>query len=422
MFTFIKKDILVMIRDRQELKVLLLMPFILTLILGFALSGLMGGEESSFTIDVALVMEDDPNGAIEAFEAQLDEQSIPNEMKNDILQVAHAIQPVDILEQFLNSEELSDMLHVTYKSQTEAESALNKEELAAFLTVPAGYTTDFLQNVILNQSSASELIVTTGSHSGLIGDIFEDMIDTFVRSFNFETALTKVAGDDIVNDIVTDTIGKVETVTDADPISSTTYYAIGMAVMFALFVASTMGSKSYVENYQNVFNRILLSGKSPMLYLSGKGVTTFLLVILQALILFISASLILRAFDITDPSFWLGTLIIMGLFALSIAAVTMVIIAFTMRYNNESISNIFGLGFVAILAMVGGSFTPTANLPDFVTQIGEWTPNGIALSALLQWYQGLSLEFIAPMLGRLLIISVICIVVSYLIFPKRGAR
>src|SRR5690625_1605092 len=123
MFTFIKKDILVMIRDRQELKVLLLMPFILTIILGFALSGFMGGKESSFTIDVALVVEDDPNEAIEAFEAQLNEQSIPNEMKNEILQVAHAIQPVNILEQFLNSEELSDMLHVTHKSKTDAESA-----------------------------------------------------------------------------------------------------------------------------------------------------------------------------------------------------------------------------------------------------------------------------------------------------------
>ena len=60
MLHFLKKDLLLMLRDRSELMLLLLMPLLLIAILGFALGGLLGGGAGNpIHLQAALVLEDD---------------------------------------------------------------------------------------------------------------------------------------------------------------------------------------------------------------------------------------------------------------------------------------------------------------------------------------------------------------------------
>ena len=53
------------------------------------------------------------------------------------------------------------------------------------------------------------------------------------------------------------------------PISSFQYYTIGMAVMFVLFVGSTIAGQANLEQKQMVFDRIRLSNRPPLMYLGS---------------------------------------------------------------------------------------------------------------------------------------------------------
>ena len=62
MIPFIKKQLLLMIRNPQILLILLGMPLLLITILGFALGDLMNGEEEPIEAKVGFVVEGDRHG------------------------------------------------------------------------------------------------------------------------------------------------------------------------------------------------------------------------------------------------------------------------------------------------------------------------------------------------------------------------
>ncbi|MGM8215476.1 ABC transporter permease [Bacillaceae bacterium W0354] len=422
MFTFMKKDFLIMIRDRQELKILLVMPIVLTMILGFALKGVMSGETDSFHMNVAVVIEDNDQLGIQAFLEELESQPIPEVVQEELTEVVNTVQPIEIIKDFLNHEDVKSMIEAEYMDIEGALEALKNEEIVAILTLPEDFTYSFYQHMIFDEQSSSVVEITTGKHSSMLSSIFEETIDSFIHNINFETVVNKIAGENAVSASLVGFEGEVVTVTNEKPISSTKYYTIAMFVMYALFVASTITSKSFVESYYKVFNRILLSGKSAFLYLFGKGLTTVILVILQALILFVFSSIIFQSFNLFDPTFWVGFFFSVVVFAFCVGSIAMVLVALTLRKGNNTIANFFSAGLISILALLGGSFVPAAMLPDIVGKLGEWTPNGISLNLFLQWSQGLGMEYALPLVGKLLVLTLIFVIASYIIFPKREVK
>lgn len=421
MYAFLKKDILILIRDRTELLVLLAMPFILIAILGFALSGLLSGNSEVLSMEVAIVQEDDEQQGLDRFAEELGNSGMPADAQNGIMASAEESSPSSLLQGILKDESLSSLVTAREMDAAAAKRALEEEEVVAILTIPEDFTFDALQKMILSAGGGSELQLLISDHAATQSEVFHDILEEFVWSLNFESAIARAAnGQEAVPQETQPQLGGVESVSAVEPISSFQYYTIGMAVMFALFVGATISGMAYVEKQQFVFNRILLSNHHPFVYLGSKAISAALVTFLQFCILFFFSSLIFGAFDLTNLSFWPGMLLIAASLAICVGALASFLIALTMRFNNDTITTVFSGGVVTIFAFLGGSFTPTEGLPVIVQQLGSWTPNGAALNAFLLWVQNLEIAMLWEPISRLLLISLVLLILSLLIFPRRG--
>ncbi|MDR6224843.1 ABC transporter permease [Desmospora profundinema] len=429
MGAFLKKDILVVVRDRTELLVLLLMPFLLIVILGFALRGVMGGDTEALQMKVAIVQQDDEQQGVKRFVKELEERPLPEEVSNHLQQTAVSIRPYTRLQDVLNAEGVSDMIETVELDASVAEQALKEEEVAAILTVPEHFTYLSLQKMLLDEGKGGKLHITVDDYRSLSTKIFHDIVESFVRSLNFETAVVHALREDggslSSNGLRTEEsvgiadLGGVITVSKRDPVSSFQYYTLSMAVMFVLFVASTMSGKAHVEKLQHVMNRILLSGRHPLVYLGGKVVSATVLAFVQLFVLFSLSTLVLQTFIGETVDFWLGMAVITAVLSLCVGTLAALLTALTVRFNSAAVTYVFAGGIVSIFAIVGGSFFPISGLPDVVQSIGHWTPNGAALSAYLQWVQGMDGEALFLPLSRLAGASILFLAAGVLIFPQR---
>ncbi|WP_130859415.1 ABC transporter permease [Gracilibacillus phocaeensis] len=414
MFDFFWKDVKLMWRDPTELLVLLAMPFVLIVILGFALGGVMNNP--SIELNVAVVDQDDEAAGMERLQHDIESASLPEELG----EIAKTIAPKSILQQTLE-EDLSDVLTITAMTEEEAVRALEEGEVEAVLTIPEAFSYDNLRNMILGESVQTTLSITKAAESQLSGDIFQNMLEQFTHTMNLQSSYANVAmGEE--PELTMEEVSRQETVTERDPISSMEYYAIGMAVMFGFFVASTMSAKSKNELEEKVINRILLTGQHPLSYLMGKVMAMIVMAFVQVSLIISLSSLGLQAFRPYEGDIIMKMVLILLLYALTVGALGSLMIALTVRFEAQSLQDIFSIGVVTILAMLGGSFFPTAGLPDFVKMIGSWTPNGATMKAFMLTNQGLPMDEIVPYLGRLCLFALIIFLVSVMIFPKRRVQ
>lgn len=423
MYAFLKKDVLILIRDRTELAVLLAMPFILIAILGFALSGLLSGNAEVLSMNVAVVQEDDEQQGLDRFAEELEGAGVPAEVQSGMMAAAAASSPSSILQEIITDDSLSGLVTAKDMDAEAARQALEEEEIVAILTIPESFTFNALQKMMMDTGDGAELQLMISDHAATQSQVFHDILEEFVWSLNFESAIAKAANAEeaVPPQETQPQIGGVESVSAVEPISSFQYYTIGMAVMFALFVGATISGMAYVEKQQFVFHRILLSDHNPLVYLGSKAISAALVTFLQFCILFVLSSLIFGAYDLTDAAFWPGMLLISSSLAICVGAVAAFLTALTMRYDNDTITTVFSGGVVTIFAFLGGSFTPTEGLPVFIQELGSWTPNGAALNAFLLWVQNLELAMLWEPLGRLLLMTVLLLALSLLIFPRKGA-
>ncbi|SER27493.1 ABC-2 type transport system permease protein [Gracilibacillus ureilyticus] len=420
MLDFWIKDMKLLWRDRTELLVIFLMPFILMTILGFALKGIMGEEAQVFDMTVALVEEDNQEEAAALFVEELEGKMLPPVAVTAMTQAAEQLRPNQILQQILKED--LDFVTVREMDASEAEKQLAAQEVEAVLIIPENFTYNLLNHILLDQSvERSTLHIIKGEHAHFDGDILQNIIEQFTQSMNLETAIVKATGANEVPKVHLDieNIAEEETITNRDPITSIEYYTIGMAVMFAFFVASTMAAKTYTEHSQLVLDRIILSGKHPVFFLLGKFLAVILMAFIQILILFGLSSLIMQSFQPFTWKISLTVISITFLYAIAVGAIGSLLVAMTIRFHSNSVSGAFSGGLVSVMALLGGSFTPITTFPDIIQTIGSWTPNGMTLRAYMLANQGMPLTDILPYMYRLLIIAVIIFIVSIMVFPAR---
>lgn len=113
MLNFLHKDLLLQIRDYQELGLLLLMPVILTVFLGLALGSVFESGSASLSISAALVVEDDALAGRRAFTAELAASDLPLPQRLALMAAAASIEPVSMFQEMLRSPELSELLTAT---------------------------------------------------------------------------------------------------------------------------------------------------------------------------------------------------------------------------------------------------------------------------------------------------------------------
>lgn len=422
MGTFFKKDMLIFWRDKKSLILILLMPFVLIVILASALQSIMGVEEKALNIKVGWVNEDDEAAGIQSFLQGIDEISLPTDVKSMLTEEAERVAPLRMLQEVLASEELIDVIAPIELDMEQANQALREQEIAVVLHIPKDFTYHALHKMLLKTGEGSTLGIITGDHSVIESEVFKEIITSFTQTLNAEVALGQMLESYGSYDYLEgeEQLGSRETINQKETLSSKQYYTLSMTVMFVLFVATQISIRSYIELHDHTFNRLLLTGMSSFRYLSGKVFSAASITILQIFVLFGTSHLLFKVFAQQTYMFWLLLGGVVLLLALCVGALAALLTALNFRFNSDASSSFFGNGVVALMSFVGGSFLPVSSFPEWLGKIGQWTPNGLALSAFLVSFQDGSWASISHIMLKLGLLTLVLLIASIWMFPKRS--
>lgn len=429
MLNFLRKDLKLIIRDPGELVMLLGMPMVLIVILGFALGGLLGvgGGEPPIHIEAALVVEDDISSGRQHFMAALADSDAPVPERAGLMAAAQFFNPLDILRDFLGAEGMTELMTVTELSAEDAAAALQAGETHAVITLPAGFSGALYQRMLLAEGDSAAVHLRLGDDAPLSASIVRDLLTGFAAEFNLQTALQQIQAEDqqgfelpkAVDESVLEVVGGTEVVGgETRNVPAFAYYAFAMAVMFILYLIGNTAIRAYLELTTNSFDRILISNASPLAFVLSKAIAAALIGFLQMMILIVVTHLLFGAFAGQPASFWGQAALVSAGMALAVGAITALVTSVVYRSGNRVLADTFNSVIVFALATVGGSFVPVGEPGSLIVQIGNWTPNGAALSSLLAVASGHGFDTWGPGLIRLVLIAVVALIAAVLSFPR----
>ncbi|GIN10331.1 hypothetical protein J26TS2_01980 [Shouchella clausii] len=418
MRSYIKKDLLTFWRDRKELITVLVLPILLVVVLNFAFSGLLGNDEEAIDLHVAIVNQDDETEAsAQLKEKLLHDASFSEQEAQELVQRTNEVRPVEILLDYFESDELKEWVTVYEIEESEAVKKVGEEEIDGFLLIPDGFTADSLYAAVTGKSPTTTLTFKRDKETGDTSALY-NIIHGFMDHLNYHFALENLSGATEVEVKLPE--GGFEQEEAAENFSLTQYFTITMAILFALFTAMTVATKTGQEIRQQVFNRILIAHQNRLLFLVGKTVSTFCLAWLQIMLVFTLAHFILDVFPERTANFWLGLLGIVTSVSLAIAGLAAIFTTILLRMKKVEAANGLFMLVIILFGVVGGNFVPIYILPDWLQQIGEWTPNGVALVMFTEWVR---FEQVTSLVGpSVLLISffALCSIAGLAFYPKRG--
>ncbi len=419
MRSFIKKDLLIFWRDWKELLSVLLLPIILVVVLNFAFAGLFGDDDKvSMDLQLAIVNQDDETEAMEQLNERLvNEAALGEQEVTAIVETAGDIQPIQLLSDYLESDELKDWVTVHSLEEKEAAEKVKAGDLDGMLIIPQGYTADSLYASFAGKSPTNSLIYKMEEET-IDSSALQQLIQGFINQLNYQFAIQEITGGADID--VTLPEGGLEDLGTEHDFTITQYFTISMGALFALFVVTTVATKTGVEIRSQVFNRILLTNSHPMRFLIGKMVSTIFLVILQIIFVLIVSHFILGVFPDRSLAFWVGILVMIVLLALVMSGLAAIFTAILLRMRNIDAANGIFMLVLLLLGTLGGGFVPIYMMPGWLQEIGAWTPNGLFLSMLTDWVQFEDLSSIVQpsilLIGTFLLFTFI----GLALFPKRG--
>ncbi|TSB46193.1 ABC transporter permease [Alkalicoccobacillus porphyridii] len=418
MKTFFKKDFLVYWRDRKEILISLCAPLLLILVLGFALPDWVESSSNTLQIEVALVKEDSPEEGLTTF-LEDTPQELEEDHKAELSEGARNLIPELTLQALFSEEELQSFVQIHEVSSEEADSMLAEGEVEAIITLPTGYTATALDRVLLDRGDGAS-IQLVAEESSLMVDIVEDILQQFMDEVNKQTTLHQILSSEAqALSGYSPEIGGVEQINGVEMVSAFQYFTMALSILFALFIAITTATKARTEKREQVFHRILITGAHPRDYVLGKAASTFCMSMLQLVIVITVSTIGFQLFPGANVTFFLGIILIITVFSCFIASLASLFTAALFRFDNDEA--VIGLAtlLIVLFGTFGGSFIPIYVLPEWLQQVGWWTPNGLTLSIFISWIQTGSISAIWMSLLSLLLMTLVVLCMSLWMFPKR---
>lgn len=461
MFDLIKKDFLTLSKSKSEFIGLLLMPLFLIAILGFALGDILMGNAGIDTFDVGIVNEQNFEADLDRLKGELQEEGLPEEVREDIISSAEEelleegvpeeaveeviadneedlleegleetvdefvsnaedIDPANMLTELLEDEDFEDLMIIhEFDDAQSAQQALNEDEVAGYITIPEEFSYDVFQSIYFDEESSATLEVAGQGEGVVSSSVLQSVVHSFTDQYNLETSIALATdGQAELEEEEDRDYGEIMQLSVEEPVDAFQYFTIGMGVMFALSTAPALASRAFKEKEQHVFGRIMLSGKKPLTYLGSKMVSGTLITFVQLSILFTISTLVFGIFDGKGVDFWLNMIYITVLYSLVVGSITSLLTSISLYANDNSTANIVD-GIVPVLAFLGGSLTPVEQFSETLQQIGNWLPNGAAMTSYLQIFQGFDFQDVLPLMLRVVSLTIVCLIIAVIIFPKR---
>lgn len=416
MWSFFKKDLIVFWRDRKGFLLSLFLPIVLIVVLNFAYAGLFTSDDHSVNIRLGIVQEDDPVSDMQEFEALVEEMELMEEEKDELLQQAAIHEPGTVLYHILHRPEFKDWLDMRELSMEEAVSQVEEGKLDAYMRIPARFTLDVLRAGVLGDEVGALISIHAEEYSTEVQTL-QEMINQFVNSLNFQFALENTNESNGGEPVLP--IGGVERIESSEAYTMAQYFTIAVATLFSLFIAQTVAMKTVTEKRERVFNRIVLSNSSPFAFLMGKMASTFCFCWFQIMLTLMVTQLFLNIFPDHSIQFWSGLVLIISVFVLTVSGLSALFTTITLRLQNLNAANgIFSL-IIMLMGLLGGSFFPLQGLPVVFQKMGDWTPNGLIQTVLIDWIQNrMYSNLLMPLLVLVLFFSIV-LAVSLVLFPRR---
>lgn len=366
------KDVIIRLRDRKGL-MMLLMPVLLTAILGTALNGVISGGADSL-----------PNMKLAVYNGDGGEFS--DRLVHEVLQ----------------SDELqSRVTTVSMQSSEQVEQQVRDGKADAGIVIRPGFSED----ILAGQKTAVELLMDPGNPT--VSQIVRSIVTSYTDRVSAVSRASRQVIADLAQTVPTAQtspadFGKMAQQTAAEitqsadssnlqvtdqpigskPVSGQQYYAAAMAAMFLLFNA-TVGAKTILnERSTETLSRMMSSptGKTSILF--GKFLGTWIYSVIQ-FVLFMTATRLL--FGISWGENWVQAVVVGTVYAIAVSGLSMTVAAVV---ATEQAADVIGGIGIQILAALGGSMVPIALFPDFLRTVAFVTPNTWALDSFLQIMTG----------------------------------
>lgn len=405
-----------MLRNRQELLILIGMPLVLISILGFALQGVMNNDVPAVKAKVVWIEHSDEKEDLSLFEEEIRKSPIPKEQLDEILIGITELQPVHQLKELLLSEELREHIELVEKDVNDLDSVKNDDEFSAIIEIPKLFSYELLNYIFLNKGERPTINLYKNEGKEISASIVEEVLYAFQTQYSLHTVLGKngLLESTSLNNI--NIQGTIETVTNKKPITAMMYYSVGMCVMFVLFVASSIGTYAFREKELHVFDRIILGNVSKWAYFFGNFISAVIISFIQIMILYGVSALVYGIYWPNIMAFIVVSLCV----CLAVGGMAALLTSINYRLNSLMLTSFFGSVLIFVFSFVGGSFFPAGELSPVIQLLGNLTPNGSGMTAYLKILQGYGIKDIMDSLIFLCSFSACMLVLAAISFPERG--
>lgn len=415
-WTFVKKQILLLLARPRELLILLVMPLVLIAILSFSLRSFISGESEALYAKVAFVENSDVEKELATFKREVAGMDLPEEAKVQIIAQAESLLPVKILkEEVLGSEELREHIEYAVFSPTVLDELRRSGQYIAIIIVPENFHYNTLMNIFFQEKNDATLTVLKNGDENYTVHMVDDLLNTFQSHYTILTLGGQYGVHFEQGGLGEEIIGAISMLDDKEPIESFHYYTATMSVMFVLFIAPFMSNILFTEKRTLVYERIILANGTRWYYFSGTFIATLILAFFQQLILYGICSI---AFQIHFSDL-IAFLILCFSLSVAVAGIASLLTAITFFIDSQTVANFFISFVVMVMAYLGGSFVPVYSLGPIIRRVGDFTPNGAALETMLKLMQGYGLEVVKESVLYLMLLGLITAIVAAICFPKR---
>lgn len=427
MLRIIIKDVKSLFMDFKVTGVLILMPIVLTSILGFALAGTFSTGYSIDWFEVAIVKEYNPDHLSEELRDKIAYSMIGQQMGDEAVEsMLENIDEVDIekifFEDFLGDEELRDIMRYDVVSMEQAQAGIEDNTYSAIIVLPENFLVDSTLNMMtLFRNEVEIQLIKNGARSvtPMIAEQilsgFSQMYGTMVISKNVmiesfaELGMLDQGIDqmDMMIEALTEEREQPEVQVVAlegkKTVDSMSYYSISMMTLFILFSAGQGSTLLLTEKRQGTYQRMIVAGYSPFEIMMGKYFTVFSVAILQMALMIAYSSIMFKVA-------WgdlISVVILVILSALAIAGMGTFFSVLTMRAGNYKIANALESVVFQIMGLIGGAYIPIEVLPDIFQKLSKFPINGVANSGFLRVMVGYTYKDITGDLMILLLNSLL---------------
>lgn len=439
--TMIWKDLTRALRDKKALITIILMPAVLTSILGFSIGKMMSSEINLDPISIAIVNQDENSNLeqdiLSTFSSLGMNSAVDEDQINSMMEALSDFNPQEILfRDILNSDEVKKFISYSLVTFTEAQQLLDRDKVRAIVIIPEKFSYNTVINMTTPFFNPTEFRIIKKNADSIGAKITEEIFKGFSAHMSSiiigKNVLLEVSaelgGDNskVYNEIQTlsESVSKAaeqnfsvnyRSIDKMKTISGMQYYAVAMAMMFVLYTA-TFGARYIIsEKTRYTYQRLIVADVSKWAVLMGRFVTTVLIAIIQIAALIAYSKLI---FGIG----WGNIADVAGLsllVAIAIGSISVLLSAINLSLGDAKTSNLFeGIG-IQFLSLTGGSFVPMDGAP-IIKKIGSFTPNGAAMEGYFKIMQGYGLGDILPTITILATVSILLMLAGLLIMKREG--